>query len=100
MGDMEVEAYLAGVADMLGSLRRLCPQYDASDLERPCQEIERKRAKRSEAMIRLTLVVPVVTLAGLVVECGCLLRLRFRQQNLAHRGCMIKVALGTHGRSS
>lgn len=45
LGDMEVAAHLVGIANMLGSLKRLCPNYDTSPYEIRMETINRSRLK-------------------------------------------------------
>lgn len=44
-GDMEVAAHLVGIANMLGSLKRLCPNYDTTPYEIRMETINRSRLK-------------------------------------------------------
>lgn len=45
-GEMEVTAHLAGIADMLKSLKQHCPQYPTADFERRIKDIEDYHLKR------------------------------------------------------
>lgn len=44
-GDTEVRAHLAGIAAMLDSLKRYCPQYHTGDIESRIRELDRNRLK-------------------------------------------------------
>jgi len=44
-GDMEVAAHLVGIANMLQSLKRLCPNYDTTPYEIRMESINRSRLK-------------------------------------------------------